>query len=160
MILSLIVAMDEDGVIGRDNELPWRLPDDLKHFKTLTLGKPILMGRKTFESIGKPLPGRTNIVLTRSTGWRREGVAVAHTLDEACALAGGAAELMVIGGEEIFRLALPNATRIHLTRVRARVGGDVRFPALNTAEWRETHRSEHPADERHAYAMTFSTLER
>jgi dihydrofolate reductase len=160
MILSLIVAMDEDRVIGRGNALPWHLPDDLEHFKALTLGKPIVMGRKTFESIGKPLPGRLNIVLTRSKDWRREGVSTVHTLDEARALAAGAAELMVIGGEEIFRLALPHASRIHLTMVRARVEGDVRFPPLDPADWRETERREHPADERHVHAMTFSTLQR
>ena len=160
MLVSLIVAMDEDGVIGRDNALPWHLPDDLKRFKSLTLGKPILMGRKTFESIGKPLPGRLNLVLTRSREWRHEGVTVMHSVEEALARTTDAPELCVIGGEEIFRLALEFARRIHLTEVHAHVGGDAKFPAFDRAAWRESERSEHPADERHAYAMTFSTLER
>ena len=160
MLVSLIVAMDEDGVIGRGNALPWRLPDDLKRFKALTLGKPILMGRKTFDSIGKALPGRLNLVLTRSSEWKHEDVTVVHSMEEAVAQAAQAPELSVIGGEEIFRLAFPFAQRIHLTEVHARVGGDAKFPAFDRTDWRETERIEHPADDRHAYAMTFSTLER
>jgi dihydrofolate reductase len=172
MLVSLVVAMDEDGVIGRDNALPWHLPDDLKRFKALTMGKPILMGRKTFESIGKPLPGRLNLVLTRSREWKHEGVTVVHSMQQALArdvtgLAVGspvpavdAGELCVIGGEEVFRLALPFARRIHLTEVHARVGGDARFPAFDRSAWRETERVDHPADARHTYAMTFTTLER
>ncbi len=184
MLISIVVAMDEECVIGRDNALPWRLPDDLKRFKALTMGKPMLMGRKTFESIGKALPGRLNIVLTRSGEWKHEGVSVVHSMQEALSRAGEAhsvaapagptahtapaaaaasavaAELCVIGGEEIFRLALPFTRRIHLTMVHARVGGDAKFPAFDRQAWRETERIEHPPDERHAYAMTFLTLER
>ena len=125
-MITLIVAVADNGVIGRDNALPWHLPDDLKRFKRLTLGKPIVMGRKTFESIGKPLPGRQNIVVTRDANYRREGITVVHGIDDAVRAAGEATELMVIGGAELFRLFLPRATRIHLTRVHADVAGDVR----------------------------------
>lgn len=159
MLVSLVVAMDEAGVIGRDNGLPWRLPEDLKRFKALTMGKPILMGRKTFESIGKALPGRQNIVLTRSPSWRHDGVDTVHSLDEALALVSEAEEVAVIGGEEIFKLALPVARRIYLTEVHARVEGDTVFPSFDRSKWQETERSEHRVDERHVYAMTFSTLE-
>src|SRR5215475_10806775 len=106
-LISLIVAMAQNGVIGRDNALPWRLPEDLKRFRAFTLGKPILMGRKTFESIGRPLPGRVNLVLTRDRGWFAAGVIVVHSVEEALAQAGASAELVVIGGAEIYRLALP-----------------------------------------------------
>jgi len=159
-LVSLVVAMDEQGTIGRDNALPWRLPEDLKRFKAITMGKPILMGRKTFESIGKPLPGRLNLVLTRSQDWRREGVVTVHSIEEALAHAADAPEFAIIGGEEIFRLALPLAKRLYLTEVHARVEGDTVFPPFDRSQWREVERSEHPADNRHAYAMTFSTLER
>ena len=160
MLISLIVAMDEAGVIGRDNALPWRLPEDLKRFKALTMGKPILMGRKTFESIGRPLPGRENLVLTRSPGWHREGVITVHSVDEAIVSAGDAAELIVIGGEEVFKAALPIAQCIYLTEVHAQVAGDTTFPPFDRSQWREIQRSARPADERHAFAMTFLTLER
>lgn len=160
MLISLIVAMDEAGVIGRDNALPWRLPEDLKRFRALTMGKPLLMGRKTFESIGKPLPGRKNLVLTRAPGWRHEGVTTVHTMDDVLHIARGAAELVVIGGAEVFRLALPLAKRIYLTQVHAKVAGDTIFPPFDRSQWRESERSVHAADERHAHAMTFLTLER
>src|SRR5262245_8417642 len=127
-IVSLIVAMAENGVIGRDNALPWRLPEDLRRFKTITMGKPVIMGRKTFESIGKPLPGRTNIVLTRDKSWSADGVSVVHSFDEAMARAGEVAEVAVIGGAELFRMALARADRIYLTLVHAEVAGDVVFP--------------------------------
>jgi dihydrofolate reductase len=159
-ILSLLAAVAENGVIGRDHRLPWHLPDDLKRFKSLTMGKPILMGRRTFESIGRPLPGRTNLVLTRSRGWSSPGSVVVHSLDEAIARVGDAAELMVVGGAEVYRLALPRARRVHLTRVHSHVEGDALFPPLDGREWRETQREEHSADERHAYAMSFCVLER
>ena len=160
MLISIVVAMDEDGVIGRNNTLPWRLPDDLKRFKAITMGKPVLMGRKTFDSIGKPLPGRLNIVLTRSREWKHEGVTVVHSVEAALAKAGDVPELCVIGGEEVFRLTLPMTRRLHLTRVHARVEGDAKFPHFDGSAWRETERLEHPADERHAYAMNFCTLDR
>ncbi len=159
-MLSLVVAMTRDGVIGRDNAMPWHLPDDLKRFKALTMGKPMLMGRKTFESIGQALPGRASLVLTRDLEWRAEGVIVVRSLDEACARAGAVSEISVIGGADIFRLALPIARRIHLTTIHANLPGDTYFPPIEPTQWRESQRTEHPADERHAYAMTFATLER
>jgi len=158
--IALLAAVADNGVIGRGNALPWRLPDDLKRFKALTLGKPVLMGRKTFESIGKPLPERVNLVLTRMRDWHGAGVHAVGTLDEAVARAGMAPELVVIGGAELYRLALPRARRIYLTRVHAEVPGDTSFPSIDAAQWREIESQWHAADERHAYAMTFITLER
>ncbi|HTT02634.1 MAG TPA: dihydrofolate reductase [Steroidobacteraceae bacterium] len=158
--ISLLVASAENGVIGRDNSLPWHLPEDLKRFKALTMGKPMLMGRKTFESIGKALPGRTSLVLTRSTHWKAPGAVVVHSLPEALARAAGASELMVIGGAEVFRLAMPLAERIYLTRVHAAPEGDVRLPPLEDSAWREVARHTHPVDARHAHAMSFIVLER
>jgi len=149
----------DSGVIGRDNALPWHLPDDLKRFKQLTLGKPIVMGRKTFESIGKPLPGRQNIVVTRDANYRREGVAVALDPDAAVRAAGEAAEIMIIGGSDLFRAFLPRAGRIHLTRVHGNVAGDVRWPVLDEC-WKVVQSEAHAADERHAYAMTFEEWEK
>ena len=160
MIVSLVVAMARNGVIGRDNTLPWHLPADLRHFKSVTWGKPILMGRKTFQSIGRALPGRTNLVLTRDPHWRADGVVVLHSVSAALAQIGAAPELAVIGGADIFRLLLPQATRIHLTRIEAEIAGDTSFPAIDPAQWVERDRHECPADERNAYAMTFMTLER
>lgn len=159
-LISAVVAMARDGVIGRDNAMPWHLPDDLKRFKALTMGKPMLMGRKTFEAIGKPLPGRTSLVLTRDPSWQAKDVIAVRSVDEALQQAGNVPELCIVGGAEIYRLTLPITQRIHLTRIHASIPGDAVFPAIDTSEWRETERTEHPADERHAYAMTFSTLER
>ena len=159
-LVSQVVAMARDGVIGLDNAMPWHLPDDLKRFKALTMGKPMLMGRKTFEAIGKPLPGRTSLVLTRDLAWQAAGVTVVHSVDEALKLAALAPELCVVGGAEIYKLTLPATDRIYLTRIHASIAGDTVFPALDTSQWRETERVEHPADDRHAYPMTFSTLER
>jgi len=158
--VSLIVAMAQNGVIGRDNALPWRLPEDLRRFKASTLGKPILMGRKTFESIGRALPGRSNFVLTRDRGWSAPGVAVVHSVEEALAQAAGAAELVAIGGAEIYRLVLPFARRIYLTHVHADVPGDTYFPEFDATQWADVECSMQPADERHAYPVTFVTLER
>lgn len=158
--VSLIVAMAQNGVIGRDNTLPWRLPEDLKRFRAFTLGKPILMGRKTFESIGRPLPGRTNFVLTRDRGWSAAGVTVVHSVEAALAQAVGNEELVAIGGAEIYRLVLPFARRIYLTHVHADVPGDTFFPEFDAAQWADVECSVHPADERHAYPVTFMTLER
>jgi dihydrofolate reductase len=170
LCISLLVAAADNDVIGRDNALPWRLPDDLKRFKALTMGKPMLMGRKTFESIGKALPGRTSIVLTRSKSWGRNamnallssggGVIVVNSLDEALKRVGDASELAVIGGAEIYKLALPKANRIYLTRVHTNAEGDVKLPPITMSEWREVERIEHPADEKHEFAMTFLTLDR
>jgi len=158
--VTLIVAVADNGVIGRDNTLPWHLPEDLKRFKRITMGKPIVMGRKTFESIGKPLPGRLNIVVTRDVHYRREGVTVVHDVDAALRVAGTAEEVMVIGGSELFRLFLPRATHVHLTRVHGEIAGDVFWPALDEKVWGVVGRENFAADERHAYAMTFESWER
>jgi dihydrofolate reductase len=159
-LVTLIVAVADNGVIGRANSLPWHLPEDLKRFKRLTMGKPMIMGRKTFESIGKPLPGRLNIVVTRDTNYRHEGVQVVHDTEAALEAAAGAPEVMVIGGAELFRLFLPHAGRIHLTRVHGNVDGDVMWPALDIRQWEVIERERHEADERHAHAMTFEVWEK
>ena len=159
-MITLIVAVADSGVIGRDNTLPWHLPEDLKRFKRLTMGKPMVMGRRTFESIGKPLPGRLNIVVTRDTNYRREGVTAVHDVDGALRAAGDAPEVMVIGGAELFRALLPRAGRIHLTRVHGNIEGDVMWPALDERDWAVVERETHAADERHAYAMTFEVWEK
>lgn len=144
--IALIVAAADNDVIGRNNALPWDLPADLAHFKRLTMGKPILMGRKTFESIGRPLPGRSNIVITRDPQYTAAGVQVVHSVDEALSLAedialiDGAEELMVIGGAEIYRLATPAATRLYLTRVHAQPQGDAFLPAIDWSLWDEISR--------------------
>ncbi|MEO8016525.1 MAG: dihydrofolate reductase [Pseudomonadota bacterium] len=155
----MIVAVADNGVIGRENALPWHLPDDLKRFKRLTLGKPIVMGRKTFESIGKPLPGRQNIVVTRDTNYRGDGITVVHDVGAAIQAAADQPEIMVIGGAELFHLFLPGAARVHLTRVHGNVAGDVKWPALGE-EWRRIESEAHDADERHAYAMSFEVWEK
>jgi dihydrofolate reductase len=157
--ISLVVAMDEGGLIGRDGTLPWRLPEDLKHFRRLTLGKTMLMGRKTWDSLGKPLDGRQNWVLSRDPAFHPPGSRVFGQLEPALAAAGGD-ELMVIGGAELFRVTLPLAQRIHLTRVHARLDGDTWFPLAELSAFRETSRVDHPADARHAFPYSFITLER
>jgi dihydrofolate reductase len=160
-LVSLIVAMAQNGVIGRANALPWqRLPEDLKRFRAFTLGKPVLMGRKTFESIGRALPGRANLVLTRDRTWSAPGVVVAHSVEEALAQAAGSNELVVIGGAEIYRLVLPFARRIYLTHVHADVPGDTFFPDFDATQWDDVECRMHPADDEHAYPVTFVTLER
>lgn len=157
--LSIVVAMDEDGVIGRDGALPWRLPEDLKHFRRLTLGKTVLMGRKTWDSLGKPLEGRRNWVLSRDAAFRPAGAEVFATLGQALAVHHDG-ELVVIGGAELYRQVLPMAHTIHLTRVHARVAGDTKFPSWNAADFRQTAIADHPADARHAHAYSFITLQR
>ncbi|HEY4555206.1 MAG TPA: dihydrofolate reductase [Lysobacter sp.] len=158
MIVSLIAALDHDFAIGRDNALPWHLPADLKRFKALTLGKPILMGRRTADSLGRALPGRTNLVLTRSGRVPYEGMVAVGSLDEALAAAAAetAAELCVIGGGEVYRLALPHATDLKLTHVDARIGpADAYFPPVDLSQWRAVFREAHAADARHAHAFEF-----
>ena len=159
-LISLIVAMAQNGVIGRDNSLPWRLPADLKRFRAFILGKPILMGRKTFESLGRPLPGRTNLVLTRDRNWFADGVIVVHSIEAALMQAASSDELVVIGGAEIYRLVLPVARRIYLTHVHADVPGDITFPEFDPTQWADVEWTSQPADESHAYPLTFVTLER
>ncbi len=159
MKLSAVVAASDNDVIGRGNALPWHLPADLAHFKQLTLGKPILMGRMTFEAIGRPLPGRRNLVLSRG-GFAAPGVETVSSLDAARAAVAGEAELMIIGGAQLYRQALPVTDTIHLTRVHCRIEGDAHLPPLSREQWREVAREERAADERNAHAMTFITLER
>jgi dihydrofolate reductase len=158
--IAFVVAIDRNRVIGKDGGLPWRLPDDMKHVRELTTGKPLIMGRRTYDSIGRPLPNRTNIVLTRDPAFHPEGVLVARTPDEALRLAGHAPEIIVFGGAEIFRMFLPRADRLYLTEVDADVGGDTFFPELDAREWQEVERVEHARDERHPYAFRFLTLDR
>jgi dihydrofolate reductase len=159
--LELVVAVAENDVIGRGNQLPWRLPADLRHFKSLTLGKPVLMGRKTYESIGKALPGRSNIVLSRSQGFSPSDCVVAKTLDDARIAAGTEAPLMVIGGAQIYRQCLPLARRIHLTLIHAQIeDGDTVFAGWRGPEWGASSRERHEPDDKNAYAYSFITLER
>jgi dihydrofolate reductase len=161
--IVLIAAMDRNNAIGRDNELPWRLPDDLKRFKSLTLGKPVLMGRKTAQSLGRALPGRLNLVLTRSGQVPFEGMQAVASQEDAQRLAieTGAGELCVIGGGEIYALSLPLATRMHLTHVDTVVeGADAFFPRFDASQWRVTASETHTADERHRFAFDFVDYQR
>ena len=162
MILTLVVAAARNNVIGKDNQLLWRLPNDTRYFKNVTWGMPVLMGRKTFESLGKPLAGRTNIVLTRNGSWKADGVTVVKNLDDAIFVAKqmDVKELMVIGGGEIYKMAMPKAGRIHLTRVEAEVEGDAYFPEIDQLLWKLVSRTDHAADEKHAYAYSFQVWER
>ena len=158
MRISLVVAMDRNRAIGKGNELPWRLPDDLKRFKALTLGKPILMGRKTADSLGRALPGRMNLVLTRSGHAPFDGMKVMASVEEArgIAHASGAEELCVIGGAEIYALTLPLADRLHLTHVDTAVdGADAFFPSFDADGWQAVARESHAADAKHAFAFEF-----
>ena len=160
MIISLIAAMDRNRLIGCDNELPWKLPADLAHFKRVTMGKPVVMGRRTFESIGRPLPGRTNIVLTRMAGFNADGVLKADSLETAFALAGDVDEVMVIGGGAVYEQALPLARRLYLTLVDGEFDGDAWFPEIDASRWREIETSQHRADERNPYDYRFVVLEK
>ena len=158
--VSIVVATDEHGGIGLGGRLPWHLPHDLKRFKALTMGKPIVMGRRTFDSIGRALPGRVNIVVSRQSGLGIDGCVVVPSLEAALEAAGEADETCVIGGAEIYRLALPLAGTLHLTRVHATVGADTFFPVIDAAQWEEISRDDCPADDRHAYPYSFVTLRR
>lgn len=159
--LVIVAAVARNGVIGNDNMLIWRLKSDMKHFRALTLGKPVLMGRKTYQSIGKPLPGRHTIVLTRDRGFHAQGVAVAHSFDQMLSMAGqamigmGASEVMVAGGAEIYALAMPQTQRMEITEVALEPQGDAVFPAISPTEWREAKRQAHPAgpDDEAAFAF-------
>jgi dihydrofolate reductase len=166
--IVLVAAVAENGVIGRDNRLPWRLKSDLKHFRALTLGKPVLMGRKTFLSIGKPLPGRTNIVVSRNPDFSAPGVAVARDLAAALGVAHGDAlrrgveEIMVMGGAQIFAELLPSAARLEITRVHASPEGDTVFPPIDPAVWRETASVDHevgPSDDAAFTVLTYRRME-
>jgi dihydrofolate reductase len=167
MKIALIVAMARNRVIGKDNTMPWHLPEDLRYFKRVTLDKPVVMGRNTFESIGKPLVQRPNIVVTRNGSYKVDGATVVHSLDAALLLGqtllqgkGDDAELMVIGGAQIYEQALPLAQRLYLTEVQAEPEGDAFFPAFAREEWREVARESHAACERNPYAYDFVVLER
>jgi len=159
--VHLVAAMDRQRAIGRGNALPWRLPDDLKRFKALTLGKPLLMGRKTAESLGRALPGRENLVLTGSGRVPFEGMRAVGSIEEAMALSAGAEALMVVGGGEVYTLTLPMASVMHLTLVDTAVeAADAWFPEFVLGEWIETAREHHAADDRHALAFDFVDLSR
>jgi dihydrofolate reductase len=160
-VVELVVAVSENDVIGRANQLPWHLPAELRHFRSLTMGHHILMGRKTYESIGKALPGRTNLVLSRSRDFAPADCKVVRTLEEGQSGTGSDGPLMVIGGAEIYRQCLPQALRIHLTLVHTKIaGGDTFFSAWRDPEWTESNRERHEADEKNAYAYSFLTLDR
>ncbi|TQV77633.1 dihydrofolate reductase [Exilibacterium tricleocarpae] len=165
MKLAVIAAVAANGVIGRDNQLPWHLPQDLQYFKRVTMGKPVIMGRKTFDSIGRPLPGRDNIVVTRQRDWRAGGVvavnSLAAALDKAAAvLKAPAAEAMLIGGAQLYAEGLPLARRLYLTRVSARVEGDAFFPDIDLAEWCEVSREDHAAGNDNSLPHAFIVLDR
>lgn len=160
MKISLIVAMDKNRVIGKDDGLPWHLPDDMRWFRKNTLGKPVVMGRKTYQSIGKPLKKRTNIVMTRDGAFAADGCLVVRSMAEAIAAAGDVEELIVIGGAAIYELFLPQVTKIYLTQVNADVVGDTWFPEIIAEDWCEIGRIHHPVDEKHTVSFDFVTLER
>lgn len=167
MEVAIYVAIAENGVIGREGGLPWRLSTDLKRFKADTMGKPIIMGRKTFEGIGRVLPGRLNIVVTRDGAWRAEGVEVAHSLEDAIKLAAvrgppvaGADEVCIIGGGQIYGQALPLADRLHVTHVLATVDGDAYFPRIDPDRWRIVRSEEAPAGEKDSFATRYAVYER
>lgn len=162
MIISIIVAMDEDRGIAKDGQMPWHISSDLRRFKALTLGHHVIMGRKTFDALGKPLPGRVNIVVTRQSGLSIPGCLLASSLKKALALAeqGGETEAFVIGGGQIYAQALPLAQRIYLSRVHTRAQADVFFPALTVEDWQESQTAFFPAGGRDEFAHTFSVLSR
>jgi len=162
MRISIIVAMDEGRVIGAEGGMPWHLPADLKFFKSVTMGKPIIMGRSTWESIGKALPGRTNIVITRNTRFQAEGCRLAHSVDEALAIAKEefAEEVMIIGGGGIYEQTMDRVDRLYLTRIAAHLVGDTHFPVINPDEWQEVSRQEHKADGDNPFDLTFIVLDR
>jgi dihydrofolate reductase len=160
--VSAIAAMSENNVIGKDNKLPWHMPADLKHFKTLTTGHAILMGRKTYESIGRPLPNRLNIVLTGNPHFEAQGCVVVRSLDAGLEIAAEQEneEVFIIGGAEVYRQLLPKIERLYLTVIHHVFDGDAHFPTLNTQEWREISNDKHQPDEQNAFAYSFVTLER
>jgi dihydrofolate reductase len=160
MTLSLIVAASRNNVIGSEGGLPWHLPDDLGHFKRLTTGKPVIMGRRTFESIGRPLPDRRNIVMTRQADYPATGCEVVSSVDEALSLVHGTDEVMIIGGGQVYRDFLPHADRIYVTRVQAEVEGDTHFPEIDEAAWQLVRSQHHAADDRHAYEFDLLVFER
>lgn len=159
-MISLIAAMARNRVIGKDNDMPWHLPADLAHFKRVTMGKPVIMGRRTYESIGFPLPGRKNVVITRNKEYAPEGVVVVGSVDDALSEVSDADEVMIIGGGQLYREMLPHAERLYLTLIQADIEGDTEFPDYTVYEWDEIEREVSEADEKNAYALEFITLER
>lgn len=165
MIISLIAALTKNHIIGKDNRLPWHLPDDMKFFMQTTKGHVVLMGRKNYDSIPekfRPLPNRTNIVITRQKDFRAPGCAIVHSLEDGIGLARlkREQELFVIGGSDIYRLAMPHANRLYLTEIDAELDGDTRFPTIDAQQWREVSRTHHPVDDRHAFAFDFVVYDR
>ena len=160
MLISIIVAASTNNVIGKDGGLPWRLPEDLKRFKQVTMGKPMIMGRATWESIGRALPGRQSIVLTRQAGFVAKGCDIAATMEDALQLAAGAEEVMVIGGGHVYRQFLPQADRVYLTRVMATIDGDTFFPELDDDLWQVLSREDYPVSSEREHAFDILTLER
>jgi len=160
MTISIIVAMDKKGVIGLEGDLPWHLSADLKRFKAMTMGKPLIMGRKTHESIGRPLPGRKNIILTQSQEFKAEGCTVVHSLEEALLAAGEVDEVMIMGGSGIYDQSLDRANRLYITEVHADVSGDVYFPEFDRGEWVEIEREYHSADDKNDFDYSFVVMER
>lgn len=159
-MISIIVAMSTNRVIGAEGALPWRISDDLKRFKALTMGKPIVMGRRTWESIGRPLPGRQNIVITRQDGFLAEGCDVVASPAAALEKSGDAVEIMIIGGSQIYDLFLPKATRLLVTQVHAEIDGDAYFPPIDDAEWRLIDAEAHAPSEANEFAFDFRTYAR
>ncbi len=159
MIISMIAAMANDRIIGKDNQMPWHLPADFAWFKRCTLGKPVIMGRKTYDSIGRPLPGRQNIVISRDPDLSIEGVIMAASIEDAIKLAGDVEEVMIIGGGSIYEACLPNAKRLDVTYIEADIEGDTQFPYWGQ-DWLETHQEAYSADDKNAYDMKFVVLER
>jgi len=161
MKISLIAAMADDRVIGIENRLPWKLPADMQWFRRHTLGKPIIMGRKTFESFGgRTLPDRTNIVITRDQDYQGEGIVVVHNIEQALAAAGEAEEVMIIGGASFYEQMLDRADRFYITKVHGQFEGDAWFPEYEHYDWQQVSREEHPVDDKNAYACSFLTLEK
>lgn len=161
--LAYVVAMDDNRLIGRNNDLPWRLPDDMRWFREKTMGKPCIMGRKTYDSLPakfRPLPGRLNIIVTRNPDYEAPGAVVANSVDDALQAAGEVEEIIIVGGADLFRRLLPVVDRLYLTRVHGAAEGDVFFPDYDAAQWREMYREEHLADDRHPYAFTWLILDR
>ena len=158
--LVFVVAVARNGVIGRDNQLPWRLKSDLQHYRRLTLGHPVLMGRKTWDSLGRPLPQRRNLVISRNTGLQAEGAEVFPTLDDALRAAAGAEQIAILGGAQLYALLLDRVDRIELTEIHADIDGDTVFPAFERSAFDETRREHHAADADNEYAFDFVTLER
>jgi dihydrofolate reductase len=159
-MISMIVAMDENNAIGKDNELLWHLPDDFKHFKSVTMGKPIVMGRKTFESIGRPLPGRENIVVTRDKLFLSEGITIVNDIDAALSACDKYDEVMVIGGASFYEQMLPLADTLYVTLVHESFEADAFFPEISMGEWQVVEQREHASDEKHVHSFSFITYER